>query len=455
MLHERANILIVEDDQRIGQSLVNHYGTDHRVQWCQNITTAIATVLASSFDLVLLDMHLPDGEGTQVLQVLSEAPGNPQAIILTAFPEHQMAVKTIKMGAVDYLEKPFDFDDLDLLVARTLAQSATLQRDAIEMRQRENATNPLDAILGLSASVRALKKLITTVSTSPDTTVLITGETGTGKELVAEAIHALSARHHRPLVRVNCAALPPSLIEAELFGYEKGAYTDAKKSRRGYIEMAAGGTLFLDEVGELGLDIQAKLLRFLEAKSFIKVGGEREIQIDTRVIAATNREMEVMLKEKTFRADLYYRLNVFEIRLEPLRERPEDISLLFEHYLKHYCRRLGKPALAIVSTFIDEANGYGWPGNIRELRNIAERSALLESFPRLSGIGAPFNATVQLPNQDEPFTLRSLAEVEREHIVTTYSALEHNKTRTAQVLGINRLTLRKKLEEYGLHDDTR
>ncbi|ADU66904.1 sigma-54 dependent transcriptional regulator [Desulfurispirillum indicum] len=446
MSYENASILIVEDDLTIGEHLVGHYGSLYSVVWCSDIASAIETVSSHTFDLVLLDMHLPDGEGTQVLQILPDAPGSPQAIILTAFPEHQMAVRTIKMGALDYLEKPFDLDDLDLIVAKALQQSYSRQKLALGDRQRVDA---LDSIKGDSDAVNHVKELISTIAQSPDTTVLITGETGTGKELVAQAIHELSARRSRPIVRVNCAALPSSLIEAELFGYEKGAYTDAKKSRKGYIEMAAGGTLFLDEIGELGLEVQSKLLRFLEAKTFTKIGGEREIQVDVRVIAATNRDMARMLEDKSFRSDLYYRLNVVQINLPTLRERSGDISTLLRHYITHYCQRMGRPVLELGAEILAEATAYHWPGNVRELRNVAERTALLGTFPSLLGDGRTHQMRQQNGDSTEE-AFKTLADVERELIIATYHRLQKNKTRTAEVLGINRVTLRKKLEEYGV-----
>ncbi|MBB5022672.1 DNA-binding NtrC family response regulator [Desulfurispira natronophila] len=441
-----ATILVVEDDSIIGQSLVDHFAEHNQVHWRKDIATAREAILVEAYDILLLDMHLPDGEGVDLLAMLHEAPGSPQAIIMTAFPEHQMAVRTIKMGAVDYLEKPFDLEDLDLVVSKAIHQAYQSQHTQLQQRTQHS---PLDKIVGTSAEITSLKQIITTVAASPDTTVLVTGETGTGKELVAQAIHKLSPRSDRTMVRVNCAALPPSLIEAELFGYEKGAYTDAKRSRKGYVEMAAGGTLFLDEVGELPLETQSKLLRLLEDKTFTKVGGEKEISVNARVVAATNRDLETMMEERTFRSDLYFRLNVIQIALPSLKQRPDDIEPLLRYYLAHYAQRLGKEAPVPDEGIIRQALAYHWPGNVRELRNFTERTVLLGEFPSLLA-----NATGSIPATETPrqHQLKTLAELEREHIIASYSQMERNKTRTAAALGINRLTLRKKLEEYGIRD---
>lgn len=449
MPDKHASILIVEDDDLIGESLLHYFSDTYVVDWETSIAGARTALMGVAWDLVILDMHLPDGDATEILRLLPDTPGNTQAIVVTAFPKVQMAVRTLQMGALDYIDKPFELEDLEMVIEKALRSKLNQQNlDALQLESQPRVGTHLDQIIGNSEPMRELKQKLGIVAGSQDTTVLITGETGTGKELVAEAIHKLSPRNARPFVRVNCSSIPESLIESELFGHEKGAFTDAKHSRKGFIEMASGGTLFLDEVGEFSMNTQSKLLRFLESKSFMKVGAERETRVDVRVIAATNRDLEDMIANKEFRPDLFFRLNVFNLHLPPLRERSGDIRAIAEHYLDYYARKLGRAALPMSDTFAQDLLMYDWPGNIREVRNIIERSTILGEFPRLS----PGNNNHGAAPSDDEFRVEPLDQVEKRHIIRVYRALDNNKTRAAQALGINRLTLRKKLEEYGVQD---
>jgi two-component system response regulator AtoC len=436
-------LLIVEDDKLLAESLERFFGKKYSVTLAYTYAEAEEAVVREAFDLALIDINLPDGEGNDLIPIVKSSPGSAQAVIMTAYPDVQAAVKSLKLGAYDYIHKPFDLEDMEHTVRRALEAKLTRQKlDALEYLEPEN---PLDKIIGSSQEIIQMKNLLRVAATS-DTTVTITGETGTGKELAAEALHRLSQRAERPFIRINSCGFPDNLVESELFGYEQGAFTDARKAKKGLIEVAAGGTVFFDEIAEIPMQVQAKLLRFLEDKSFIKLGGVRETKVDVRVLAATNKNLEEMVEEGTFRKDLFYRLNVVNIHLPSLHERKEDIAEIAEYYLNYFLSKMSRRKFPLSDTDKLSLRNYRWPGNVRELRNIMERTALFGSLVPLECSAEPAKEEKTLINGE----IMTLRDIEKQHITFAYSFFEMNKTKTADALGISRLTLRKKLEEYSL-----
>jgi len=441
----KSKILIVEDDLLLGKSLVRSFSKEYETTLTNTFASAKNALMYEDFDVAILDVSLPDGEGTDLLPLLKNSPGGTEAIVVTAFPEVQMAVKTLKMGAFDYVNKPFELEDLHLCVNNALSLKLAKQNlGAINAMKNKSS---LDAIVGSSEIMQKLKQQITLAAQSDETRVLISGETGTGKELVAEAIHRLSPRKERPFMSINSAGLPEQLVESELFGYEQGAFTDARKSKKGLIEMASGGTLFMDEIGDLPMTTQVKLLRFLENGTFYKLGATRETKVNVRIITATHRDLEELVKEGKFREDLFFRLNVVNLKIPPLAARGEDSVELAQYYLDRYRRKMNKPPMTLSQHDIQTVLNYGWPGNVRELRNIMERTALFGTMPELC-IKTRHSAIAQT----DTCRMLPLKDVEKQHILAVYSMSDNNKTKAAQILGLSRLTLRKKLEEYGIDD---
>lgn len=442
----RNKLLIVEDDELLRTSLVKYFSGSFDVTDCETYSCARDKLLSEAFDVAVLDVNLSDGEGTELLPLLKKSPGGTEAVIMTAYPEIQMAVKTLKMGAFDYVNKPFDLDDLNHTVKNALEMK--LAKQNLNVLKSESRKSPLDKILGSSEIIKKLKEDVLTAASSPDTRVLITGNTGTGKELVAAAIHNLSARAGRPFVKINSAGIPEQLVESELFGYESGAFTDAKKSKKGLLEMASGGSIFFDEVGDLTMATQVKLLRFLESGTFYKLGSTIETKVDVRVISATNRDLKKSVETGDFREDLFFRLNVINIQTPELAKRPSDAVEIAEHYLNEYIAKMNKPAFTLTDKDKDAIRSYSWPGNVRELKNVMERTVLFGCMPKLEGS----NRCNDEDNCEEGDCL-PLKEVEKNHILSVYKKAKRNKTKAALVLGVSRLTLRKKLTEYGVHDN--
>ncbi len=473
-----ARILVVDDtpaNVKLLVDLLSVNGFD--VVAAGSGTEGLERAAAEAPDLVLLDVMMPDLDGFAVCERLK---GNPATrdvpvIFLTALHETLDKVRAFSSGGVDYLTKPFEPRELLARVGTHLAlrrahreleaQNARL-REEIEAHQRSRAVihcledeirtgHDFREIVGRSPSLAKLLDQLAMVA-STDSTVLILGETGTGKELVARAIHDRSARRERPLVKVNCAALPRELVESELFGHEKGAFTGATQQRRGRFELADGGTLFLDEVGELPLEAQAKLLRVLQEQEFERVGGTRTLHADVRLIAATNRDLGRRAEAGEFRPDLFYRLNVFPVTVPPLRERREDIPVLVGHFLGKAARKLGKSFEGVAPAFVERAMSYGWPGNVRELENVVERAAILARGPVLDSL-EPFGA--QAPSAQSgarataPATSATLEDVERAHIErvlgTTRWVIEGERG-AAHVLGLNASTLRGRMRKLGI-----
>jgi DNA-binding NtrC family response regulator len=401
-------------------------------------------------DVALVDLRLPDIDGIQVVRDLKAKHADTAVIMITAFGHIESAVSAIKNGATDYLEKPFQhLEKLRISVSRALDE-VKARREITRLTKREEGKYRADQLIGESDSTRRLREIIGQLAKSEAHTILVHGESGTGKELVAKGLHYESSRRNFPFMEVNCAAITETLFESELFGHEKGAFTDARATKKGLMEMADRGTLFLDEVGEIALASQAKLLRCLQERSFKRVGGTRDIKVDVRVIAATNRSLDAMVKEGSFREDLFYRLNVIPIAIPPLRERKEDILPLARHFLAEANRTFHKS----VKRFAPETEvlllGHAWPGNVRELKNLVERLVILSGgesidaphlppqFSRLSEGRAP---------EETPAEARTLAAIERAYILKVMQQSNGNKSEAAKILGITRQTLRKKLTE--------
>jgi DNA-binding NtrC family response regulator len=446
------NILVVDDERNtrtLGARLLA--GDQIEVQGVGTGKEGLQMADEVSPDLVLLDLRLPDMDGIDVLRALKARHAETAVIIITGFGQIQSAVEAMKAGATDYLEKPFEhLDKLKLAVARSL-EEVRARREIQRLHRLQEKEYRVDQLIGESEGTRRLRELIGKLARSEAATILIHGESGTGKELVARGLHYESARRDSPFMEVNCAAITETLFESELFGHEKGAFTDAKAAKKGLMELADRGTLFLDEVSEMSLNSQAKFLRVLQERVLRRVGGTRDIKVDLRIIAATNRPLEMRVKDGQFREDLFYRLNVIPIHIPPLRERRDDIMPLARHFVMDANTRFHKA----IKGFNPEAErlmlGYQWPGNVRELRNLIERLVILGSADLIEPQHLPVQFATQVrqtavpeATTDEP---RTLAEVERAYIAQIMQRVESNKSKAAKILGISRQTLRKKLME--------
>ncbi|MBU1909015.1 MAG: sigma-54 dependent transcriptional regulator, partial [Verrucomicrobia bacterium] len=394
----------------------------------------------------------PGQDGLALMQrALARTPA-PVCILLTAYGSIETAVDAMKRGAYDFLTKPVSLDRLDLLLQRALRER-DVESENRRLREQLDARFGLERIVGRSAAMQEVFDTVRQVGPSR-ATVLVTGESGTGKELVARAIHQLSPRIHGPFIPLHCAALSPTLLESELFGHEKGAFTGAVERRRGRFELADGGSLFLDEVGEIPAGIQVKILRVLEERKFERVGGQETIEVDVRLIAATSRDLKKMVDEGAFREDLFYRLNVVSVHLPPLRARPEDIPLLVQHFLKELAEENGKTLEGLTPEAMGLLTAHPWPGNVRELRNVIESMVVLARGGTLTVRDVPVALREESrPRGGLPAGPLSLDEAEKQLILRTLKACDDNRTRAAAQLGISRRTLHRKLKEYGLGPD--
>ena len=375
-------ILVVDDESLIRWSLTERLkGEGYQLLEAETGRQAVDK-LREGVDLVLLDYKLPDTDGVSVLRKIKEFDQDILVILLTAFATVETAVEAMKIGAYHFANKPFNLDDIVATVARAL-ETTRLRREVRQLRAREARPYSLNHIVGVSDAIADLRTLVAKIATSPASTVLLTGESGTGKDLVAKVLHYSSDRSTRPFMNITCSALPESLLESELFGHERGAFTDARMQKRGMLETADGGTVFLDEIAEMVPALQAKLLRFLEEKAFKRVGAAMDIQVDVRVIAATNRNLEEEVAKGRFRSDLFYRLNVLPVTLPPLRSHVEDIPVLTTFFVDTFNREFRKNVLGAPPASIRLLQSYGWPGNVRELRNVIERAMLLCEGDRL------------------------------------------------------------------------
>jgi DNA-binding NtrC family response regulator len=450
-----ARVLIVDDEPSIRKVLTAHLARlGHEVVSASDGAEAIARLSEEPYQVVVSDLKMPVVDGMALLRWVSDnQPGLP-LILITAHGTVETAVQALKAGAFDYISKPFDQDELNHVVSKALSHE---RKGARRLQPTPGAR---DAIVGRTAVMRAIFQLVEKVAPSP-TTVLITGESGTGKELVARALHDGSPRRDAPFIQINCGAIPESLFEAELFGYERGAFTGAVHSKPGRFELAHGGTLFLDEVGELPRDMQVKILRALQERRVDRVGGVQPIEVDVRVVAATNRDLGEAVRDGAFREDLFYRLNVVPIHLPPLRERAEDIPLLVEHFLARFNERLGKGVLTVEPDALAALLAHRWPGNIRELENLMERTVLLAEGPRIAArdlVGVPAGAAPAAAEEDldeldlKEYVRVHTAQLERARIRRVLETVDGNVTRAARRLGISRKSLQTKMKEYGLRE---
>jgi DNA-binding NtrC family response regulator len=446
-----ARILIVDDEQLVRWSLRERLtASGFDVLEAGLASEALERLSTIEVDLVLLDFKLPDGDGLSVLKRVKEAAAETQVIMMTAFSTVENAVEAMKLGAYHYVNKPFNLDEVVMLVEKAL-ETSQLRREVRQLRTSQGREYSFDAIIGGSPAMQSIKALLARVAMSPASTVLLTGETGTGKDLAAKTIHYNSDRARRSFVNITMSALPEQLLESELFGHERGAFTDARQQKRGLFETADGGTVFLDEIGEMTPGLQSKLLRFLEEKTFKRVGGLSDIRVDVRVIAATNRNLEQEVGNGKFREDLFYRLQVMPLALPPLRERHGDIPLLASYYIdvfnrefKRHVRGLSPEAQAVLEQ-------YQWPGNIRELRNAIERAMLLVEHEWLqAGDFTTLTRTIAPTEFKLPHDGISLDEVERQLLVQALERSGGNQTQAGQLLGINRDQVRYRIEKFGL-----
>jgi DNA-binding NtrC family response regulator len=446
---DAIRVLVVEDEAPLRELVVSELlDRGFRAEGAGDLASARRLAGEREVDVVLLDVRLPDGDGTALLQELRAEPGGPEVIVLTGHGTVSSAVEAMRVGAFHYATKPFVLDELELLVRRAGEKSALFRR----ARALERLSDPGGReIVGDSPAMNELLALVGRVAAA-DAPVLIQGETGSGKELVARAVHARSARASGSFVAVNCGALQEGLLESEIFGHERGAFTGAIRAREGLVEVAHGGTLFLDEIGEMSPSLQVKLLRVLNDGEVRRVGSNRIRRVDARFIAATNRDLEQAVKEGKFREDLYYRIRVLPVSVPPLRERPEDIPVLVSHFLAGM--RAGRPAPPEVTPRAMAAlRAYSWPGNVRELRNIVERMAILApegaiDLPQVPPeVRAPGVVPAAAEGDGYPADL-PLSEIERRHILLVLDRCGGNKTRASEVLGITVRTLYNRLDEY-------
>ncbi len=445
-------ILVVDDEKLIRWSLSERLTKEGYTCVCaENGAQALQQVQEQPFDLALLDLRLPDTEGTQLLEKMHAASPHLPVIMMTAYSTVDTAVQAMKLGACDYLAKPFDMGHLVNSV-----------RNVLEGRDSSAVTSEvrkfgLENLIGKSPVMREIKVMARKLADTDATTILLLGETGTGKDMLARAIHYDSARVVRPFMNITCTALPDSLLDSELFGYEEGAFTDARKQKKGLFELADGGTVLLDEIGDMSADLQGKLLRIIEEKAFKRIGGTEDVVVNVRIIAATNRDLERAIANHTFREDLYYRLSIVPILLPPLRQRREDIPLLAEHFLHQACKEHARPLKSFTSEALDELVAQEWPGNIRQLRNVIERTALLYSADEIGPRDLQFGPH---PGADRPerhkFSVLlpeagcDIEEIEQQLLQQALERTGWNQTHTAKLLNMSRDQIRYKMEKYHL-----
>ena len=444
----RPRILVVDDEYAVRDSLSHWFEKDgYRVTAAENATEALRALQEHRFDVVLLDIKMPGMDGMELQAHIHKLDPSLAVIMITAFASVETAVQALKQGAFDYVTKPIDPDELSHLVQRAL-EKRRLERENLRLKETLDDLVAVDTIIGDSPAMQKVLELVRHVADT-DATVLIRGESGTGKELIARAIHANSPRRYFPIVPVNCGALPETLLESELFGHEKGAFTGAQYRRKGKMEMADGGTLFLDEVGAVSPRMQVDLLRALESREITRIGGSRPFKVDFRVICATNEDLEKAVEEGRFREDFYYRINVFTLEAPPLRVRRSDIPLLAEHFRERFARQMDKRITGISPEAMKRLREHDWPGNVRELANAIERAMVVGQPPEIRAEDLPLGAPrpVLTPPDTEPI---SLAELEKRHIASVLEQTGWNITRAAEVLEVDRVTVYNKIKKYGL-----
>jgi len=455
----RERILIVEDEKLIRWSIKSRLKEEgYFVDEAENGKEAFRLLNEDECDLMLLDHRLPDTTGLEILErVRREAP-DVSIVMMTAYGTVEDAVRAMKFGAFDYLTKPVNLDELVVIMQKAL-ETTRLRREVHRLRSEQAETGRVQ-LIGKSPAMNEVLELIEKICRSRATTVLLEGDSGTGKNVVAKAIHNGSPRAEQPFVNITCSALTETLLESELFGHERGAFTDAKTQKKGLLETADEGTVFLDEVGEMGTAMQVKLLRFLEEKTFRRVGGTRDIQVDVRIIAATNRNLEEAVETGRFREDLFYRLKVIPIRLPSLRERREDVPLLIQHFLDHFNQEFRKSTTRVSPAAMERLTSHAWPGNVRELRNVIERIMILENKEciDLEDLPAALRSGItHRPGAADPAPIGvgsvTLEEMEKHAISEALDKAGQNQVQAAKLLGITRDTLRYRMKKFGLLED--
>lgn len=454
----RPFLLVVDDEPGVRESLRLVFSRDFRVAEARSGEEALTKVQEERPAVILLDILMPGSDGLDTLRQIKAVHPEGQVIMLTALNTARSAFAARETGAFDYVTKPFDVNELRLRVSRAL-EKTELTREVERLKQEVGRRYGIESVIGNSKPITEIFKLVSMVA-NKKSTVLITGESGTGKELIARAIHYNSDRRNKPFVVVNCAALPDALIESELFGYERGAFTNAYQRKIGHFESAHGGTLLLDEIGELGLTTQAKLLRAIETETFVRLGGTEESKVDVRMIAASNRELEKLAKTGGFRLDLFYRLNVVSLHLPPLRERSEDIPLLANHFLRLKAQENGSSPKNLAPEVVDLLMSYSWPGNVRELENLIERltilspheTLVLEDLPEGMRRGDPSSSLrEQVLNGSSPLS-DAVDEFERQLILRALQKTGFNRTKAASLLGTTRRILRYRMEKLDINE---
>jgi DNA-binding NtrC family response regulator len=440
----KGRILIVDDELVVRDSLQKWFDSEgYDAGAVSSGREALFAVQQKQYDLALLDIKMPGMDGMELQKKLREVDSDLTVVIMTGYASVETAVEALKMGAYDYITKPIDPDELVHLVSNALGHKR-YKRELERLRDNLQEIYPDTKLIGNSPAIRRVLELVEMVAAT-DTTVLIFGESGTGKELVARAIHAASPRRNMPMVVIHCGALTETLLESELFGHERGAFTGAQYRKKGKFEVADGGSVFLDEISDISLKTQTDLLRVLQEKEIQRVGGSQTVKVDFRCIAATNKNLEELVKAGTFRPDLYYRLKVFAIDLPPLRERREDIPLLADHFLKKFATAMNKPLPTLAPQAVDLLLAHDWPGNVRELENAVERAMVIGRGPEIQPADFPFQLQ---PTQ--AVAGRTLDEIERGHIERVLQETAGNLSRAARILDIDRTTLYNKLRRYGL-----
>ncbi|MCF8223486.1 MAG: sigma-54 dependent transcriptional regulator [Bacteroidales bacterium] len=443
MDEKKVSILVVDDEESVRDSLYNWFIDDgYAVDCAENAKEALLKLEARDFDIILADIKMPGMDGMEMHRRIKALNKEPIFIIMTAFASVDTAVQALKDGAYDYVTKPFDPDDLSHLI-RNAASHVTLRAENKSLKDKITTLEDVDDLIGESEGMKKVLSEVESVAQS-SSSVIITGESGTGKELIARAIHANSPRKYFPLISVHCGALTESLLESELFGHEKGAFTGATFNRKGRFEMADGGTIFLDEIGTISPKMQIELLRVLETRTFVRVGGNKEITSDFRVICATNRDLKGMVEKGTFREDLYYRLNVVNINIPPLRERVEDIPLLVNHFIRKYCKSMSRDLISVEPAALKHLQEFEFPGNVRELENMIERAIVIGNGKEIRLKDLPMGREVMSSS------VESLDELEKKHIISMLDKYKWNISRAAKALDVDRATLYNKIKKYDL-----
>ncbi len=457
----QASILIVDDEKLIRWSMKQKLESwNYQVSEAEDLQGALRKFQQETPDLMTLDIKLPDGSGIDFLKQAKQIQPSVPVVMITAFGVVDVAVEALKLGAYDFIEKPINFEKLENSIQNAL-ETHRLKAQVAQVSHSNKSRFSLENIVGSSKAIRDVLELVQRLSQAGGTTLLVQGESGTGKDLVSRALHYQSARRDHPFFALNCAAIPETLIETELFGYEKGAFTDAKNLKKGVFEMADGGTVFLDEISEMNLNLQSKFLRVLEDQTFRRVGGVKDISVNVQVVASTNRDLEVAVKEGKFREDLFYRLSVVPIQISPLREHKEDIPLLVEHFIQRYNMQFRKRVSEVSPDGMKLMMNYSWPGNIRELKNAIERAMILADKDRIDVAHLPIriadpHSANPLPRGSNNFLVRlppegaGLDEIEKKLLEQAMEYAHGNKTKASKLLKISRDTFRYKVKKHNL-----